>query len=96
MPVDQIESEEEDIWVDFEADAGLGYSEIEDFDAGVDVLHVSIDSSSVAGELDVEVIEADNGKDALVFVEDQFIAVLKGAPDATTANVIVEVNALGA
>jgi hypothetical protein len=94
LPVDQIESEAPEIWINFGDDAGLGYSEIEDFDADVDVVHVSIDPDAVIGELDVEVIKTDNGEDAQVYVEEQLIAVLKGAPNATIANVIVEIAAI--
>ena len=94
LPVDQISSEANTIWINFDDDAGLGYSEIEDFQAGLDVLHVLIDPDSVIGELDVEVRTAEDGLDALVFVEQQLVAILKGAPEATVADVIVEFGAI--
>ncbi|MGR3292093.1 MAG: hypothetical protein ACU0C9_12990 [Paracoccaceae bacterium] len=91
LPVDQIESEADSIWVNFNDDAGLGYSEIKDFQAGQDVLHVLVEPGSIIGDLDVDLQVSDDGLDALVYIEQQLVAILKGAPTATAADIIVEI-----
>jgi len=96
LPVDQIETDADGIWVNFEDDAGLGYSEIEDFQAGQDVLHIVINPNSIVGDLDLEVLAAANGLDSEVYLEQQLVAVLKGAPDATMADIVVEIGVIAA
>ncbi len=91
LPVDQIETDADNIWIDFDDDAGLGYSEIEDFQAGQDVLHILIDPKSVMGDLDLKVKLADNGLDSKVYLEQQLVAILKGAATATTSDIQVEI-----
>ncbi|MEE9427571.1 MAG: hypothetical protein V3V25_05410 [Paracoccaceae bacterium] len=96
LPVDQIESDADTIWINFNDDAGLGYSEIEDFQAGQDLLHVLIDPDAIIGELDVEVIQSESGLDSMVYVEQQLVAILKGAPNATLIDVVVEIGVMAA
>ncbi|MBV1903427.1 MAG: hypothetical protein KUG58_07320 [Marinosulfonomonas sp.] len=91
LPVDEIESEADTIFINFEEFQGSGYAEIEDFEADSDILHVLIDPDTVEGELEAKVVASDNGQDADVYIEDYRIAVLKGAADATEDNVFVEV-----
>jgi len=98
LPVDQIESDADAIWINFNDDAGLGYSEIADFQAGQDVLHVLIEPDAVIGQLDVDVdvVKSESGLDSLVYVEQQLVAVLVNSPDVTLADVIVETGVIAA
>ncbi len=96
LPVDQINSDNDTIWINFNDDAGLGYSEIEDFQSGHDVLHVLIEPNAVFGALDVDILLGENGLDSHVFVEQKLVAILKGAPNATPADVIVEIGVVAA
>lgn len=96
LPVDQIESDANTIWINFNDDAGLGYSEIADFQAGQDVLHVLIEPDAVIGQLDVELVKSESGLDSLVYVEQQLVAVLVNSPDVTLADVIVETGVIAA
>lgn len=95
-PIDEIESTLETIWIDGSSDTGLAYAEIEDFETGQDILHISMAPESITGELDVDVTQSDNGMDALVFVENELIAILKGAPDATVDDIVVAIESLAA
>ncbi len=96
LPVDQINSDSDTIWINFNDDAGLGYSEIEDFQPGQDVLHVLIEPGVVIGALDVDLLQSENGLDTMVYVEQQLVAILKGAADATLGDVIVETGVIAA
>jgi len=91
LPVDEIESEADSIFINFEEFHGSGYAEIENFATDSDILHVLIDPDTVEDELDVKVVASDNGQDADVYIEEYRIAVLKGAADATEDNVFVEI-----
>lgn len=95
LPVEEIESEAERIFINFEEYHGSGYAEVQDFEPEVDILHVLINPDSIAGELDVTVATSANGQDADVHVEDYLVAVLKGAADANEDNVFVEIGTIG-
>ena len=95
LPVDQIESENIDVFIDGSADAGIAYAEVEGFETGEDILHISILPEMVDGTLDVDVTQSDDGMDALIYVEQQLIAVLKDAPDASPDDIVVVVRNIG-
>jgi len=94
LPIDEIDSGAETIFINFEEFHGSGYAEVEGFEAGTDVMHVLIDPDSVEGELNVAVVASANGEDADVYIEDYLIAVLKGAADATEDNVFGEIGTI--
>ncbi|MBV1866982.1 MAG: hypothetical protein KUG69_03605 [Marinosulfonomonas sp.] len=94
LPVDEIESDADTIFINVEEFHGSGYAEVEDFDPGTDILHVLIDPDIIEDELDVAVITSENGEDADVYVEDYLIAVLKGAADATENDVFAEIGTI--
>lgn len=91
QPVDQIESDQDVIWVDGSTDTGLGYAEVEDFELGQDMLHITVAPEMVEGELDLNVTASEDGQDAMVYVEHRLIAVLKGVPGATNADITVTI-----
>lgn len=95
-PVDDIDTYSTAIEVDAGADVGLGHAEIEGFEVGQDVLHISLEPETVSGTLDVLVSPSADGVDGHVFVEQRLIAVLKGVPHATSQDIIAEVRTIAA
>jgi len=88
-PVDQIDTET--AWVDIGGTAGDGHAEIDDFQIGRDLLHISVNPDVVKGPVDVNVSTSADGQDSDVFIEKQLIAVLRGVPDATQSDVRVDI-----
>lgn len=93
QPVDEIDSLSADTWVNFDNDARLGYSKIEGFQAGQDVLHVMIDPASASENPDVEVRTTADGRDSLIFVEQHLVAIFINSTGVTVADIIVEFEA---
>lgn len=95
-PIDDIDTYSTAIRIDAGADVGLGFAEIEDFEVGQDVLHITLEPETVSGTLDVLVSPSADGTDGHVFVEQRLIAVLKGVPHATSQDIIAEVRTIAA
>lgn len=84
--------EGEDVfWIYSDADAGDDYAEVTDFVPGQDFLRVSLDPAQDTGTLDYDVHPSETGEDGIVTVNGEIVAILKGAPGATTQDVYVEV-----
>ncbi|MCK0126529.1 hypothetical protein MWU76_19215 [Gelidibacter sp. F2691] len=66
-------------------------AEVTDFETGKDFLKISLDQDADNSDLSVVVQESDNGKDSVVTVGGQVVAVLKDAPDVTARDIYVEV-----
>lgn len=88
-PVDQIDTGT--AWVDVGGAVGDDLAEIDDFQIGRDVLHISVNPDLVKGPVDVNVSTSADGQDSDVFIEKQLIAVLRGVPDATQSDVRVDI-----
>ncbi|MCK8463474.1 hypothetical protein MUY35_06380 [Aliiroseovarius sp. S1339] len=82
---------EDVFWIYSDAEAGEDYAEVTDFVPGQDFLRVSLDPNQAIGDLDYDVHPSDTGEDGIVTVNGEVIAILKGAPGATTHDIYVEV-----
>jgi len=71
--------------------AGSDPAEILDFTPGEDFLRVTLDPGAFASVPPVEVRATEDGLDAEVVVGDEIVAILRGAPGATTDDIYVEV-----
>lgn len=78
-------------WVYHDGTDGGGFADIQDFEVGVDFLKVSLDPNTTTGTLDVDVTPSADGEDAVVTVNGATIALLRGAADASLADVLFEV-----
>ncbi|MDE9450385.1 hypothetical protein J3R80_07865 [Aliiroseovarius sp. Z3] len=84
--------EGEDVfWIYSDADSGEDHAEVMDFVPGQDFLRVSLDPTQDAGELEYEVQPSATGEDGVVTVNGEVVAILRGAPGATTHDVYIEV-----
>ncbi len=61
--------------------------EIPDFETSADVFEITLEPGGDATDVDIGVTPSADGEDGEVYLNDDLIAVLKGAPDATVANV---------
>lgn len=78
-------------WVYHDEAQGSGAAEITDFQRGADFLRVSLNPELDHGELSVDVSASEDGADSLVSVNGELVAILRGTPDATASDVLVEV-----
>ena len=78
-------------WVYSDADAGDESAEVTDFVPGQDFLRVSLDPDQDPDSLEYDVHPSASGEDGVVMVNGEVVAILKGAPGATTHDVYVEV-----
>ncbi len=78
-------------WIYHDHETGTGAADITDFDAGTDFLRVSLNPSLDHGELTVDVTASPDGADALVTVNGELVAVLRGAARADAIDLLVEV-----
>ena len=96
LPIDDIDSDLQEYWLSPADDGGIDHVVIDSFDPAQDILQVVLDPSLVEGTLDVDVQLSDDGQDSLVFVENQLIAVLKGAVGVSSANIHVHLEKIAA
>lgn len=84
-------------WVYADTDVSDEHAEVTDFVPGQDFLRVSLDPDQNADDLEYDVHPSATGEDGVVTVNGEIVAILKGAPGATTHDVYVEVvpNVLG-
>ncbi len=67
------------------------YAEVTDFEPGEDFLRIELNPDTTYGEVELEVQPSPDGQDGEVYVNGQLVALLQGAPTATSANVYVSV-----
>ena len=75
----------------FDDTQGAGFAEITDFVSGTDFLRVELNPEGGYTAPDVAVSASDDGQDGVVTVDGQVVAILRGAPTASLADVLVEV-----
>lgn len=64
---------------------------IENFQAGEDVLFISVDPEDDKEALEVATKPSDNGQDGLVFVGGKLVAVIEDTPNASAQDIIIDV-----
>lgn len=79
-------------WVYFDDASGGGAAEVGDFTPGEDFLRISLNPALDHGDMALSVAPSDDGQDAVVSVNGEIVAMLRGAPGATEADVLVEVS----
>lgn len=75
----------------FDHEAGEGHAEVTDFVSGEDFLRVTLNPDVDPDNVELDVSPSEDGNDGVVSVNGEVVAVLEGAPDATTADIYVEV-----
>ena len=78
-------------WLYFDSASGVGFAEITDFSSGEDFLRISLNPDITSGTPEVSVDPSEDGLDGVVRVNGEVVAVLQGAPEATTADIYVDV-----
>jgi len=78
-------------WVYFDDVSGAGAADIRDFAVGEDFLRVSLNPETDHGDLALDVAPSPDGSDGMVRVNGELVAILRGAANATSADVYVEV-----
>ncbi len=78
-------------WLYHDSDSGAGYAEITDFTSGEDFLRISLNPEVTNGTPDVSVSPSEDGLDGIVEVNGEVVAILRGAPGATLADLYVDV-----
>jgi Ca2+-binding RTX toxin-like protein len=78
-------------WVYHDEATGSGAAEVTDFQPGVDFLHVDLNPELGPDTPSVDVGPSQDGHDGVVRVNGNVVAILRGAPDATDADVYAEV-----
>ncbi len=78
-------------WLYFDEVSGTGHAEVTDFETGEDFLRVQLNPDLTHGDIIMDVHPSEDGMDGVVTVNGDVVAVLAGSPDATTADVYVEV-----
>ncbi len=78
-------------WLYHDSASGAGYAEITDFTQGEDFLRISLNPEVTSGTPDVSVGPSEDGQDGIVRVNGEIIAVLRGAPGASQADIYVDV-----
>ncbi len=89
LPVDDIDSTSDTIWLNLNEDQGIGYAEISDFVPGSDVLQISVDAQDGHDAPVISVGQSDDGQDGLVYVDHDLVAVLHGAPGVSLDDVSI-------
>ncbi len=64
---------------------------IENFQAGEDVLFISVDPGDDKEALEVVTKPSDNGQDGLVFVGGKLVAVIEDTPNASAQDIVIDV-----
>lgn len=77
-------------WV-YSEDGAASAAEVNDFQTGQDFLRITLDPEIDHGDITLDVAPSDDGEDGIVTVNGETIAILRGAPDASDADVRVEV-----
>lgn len=77
-------------WVFFDGASGLGFADVTDFEPGTDFLRVTLNPDLDHGDMIVEVQPSDDGQDGVVTLNGDVVAMLRGASDATLADVLFE------
>lgn len=75
----------------FDHDTGEGHANVTDFVSGEDFLRVTLEPDVDPDDVTLDVSASEDGEDAVVRVNGEIVAVLQGAPNATAADVRVEV-----
>lgn len=70
---------------------GLGHATVTDFASGEDFLRITLDPDEDEDSVVLDVSPSENGADGVVTVNGEVVAILQGAPNATAADVRVEV-----
>jgi Ca2+-binding RTX toxin-like protein len=78
-------------WVYHDDATGAGHAEVMDFEPGVDFLRVTLNPVLDHGEIEVAVGASADGADGVVSVNGTVVALLRGTPDITPSDVLVEV-----
>ncbi len=78
-------------WVYFDGTSGSGAAEITDFAVGQDFLRISLNPDADHGDAALTVAATGDGQDAIVAINGQPVAMLRGAPGASVNDVYVEV-----
>ncbi len=78
-------------WLYHDAASGAGQAEITDFSTGQDFLRISLNPDVTSGTPNVSVDPSEDGQDGVVRINGEVIAILRGAPGATQADVYVDV-----
>ncbi|WP_187393090.1 calcium-binding protein [Maritimibacter fusiformis] len=78
-------------WVYFDGASGSGAAEITDFSVGQDFLRISLNPAINHGDAALVVGPSGDGQDAVVTINGQTVALLRGAPGASAGDVYVEV-----
>ncbi len=89
LPVDDIDSNADTIWLNLNEDHGIGYAEISDFVPGSDMLEISVDSHDGHDAPEISVGPSDDGQDGMVYVDDDLVAVLHGAPGVSLDDISI-------
>ncbi len=79
-------------WVYFDGASGSGAADVGDFTIGEDFLRISLNPELDHGDMALSVTPSDDGQDAVVSVNGEIVAMLRGAAGATEADVLVEVS----
>ena len=83
LPVDEFVSEGQEVWLNLAEDEGIGHAEITGFEPGQDVLQISLPQDQLDDDPQVGVNPSEDGADGLVFIDNDLVAILKGAPVAS-------------
>ncbi len=75
----------------FDHDTGAGHADVTDFVPGEDFIRITLDPDVDPDTVDLNVSASDDGQDGVVTINGEVVALLQGAPDATAADVYVEV-----
>jgi Ca2+-binding RTX toxin-like protein len=78
-------------WIYFDSASGSGAAEIDDFTVGEDFLRITLNPDLDHGDLALTVDPSTDGLDGIVRVNGETIAILRGTPGASTADMRVEV-----
>lgn len=79
-------------WVYFDGASGSGAATINDFTVGEDFLRISLNPELDHGSMELSVAQSGDGQDGVVSVNGEVVAVLQGTPNATAADVLVEIS----
>ncbi len=89
-PPEEAADNADTFWLFHDTASGAQFAEIDDFDPGKDFLHISLDPDMPLDGADIAVSPSDSGEDGVVTVNGQVIAILRGAPTATIADVQID------
>ncbi len=78
-------------WVYFDDASGSGAADVGDFTVGEDFLRITLNPELDHGDMVLRVEPSDDGADGIVRVNDAIVAILRGAANATEADMLVEV-----